>query len=258
MLMTIIGAAAAATSLPNAAPMPTIEAQVLELRQYKIVDGRRDAFIEFFEDRLIEGQEAVSMRLIGQFKDHDDPRRFVWLRAFADMASRERALTEFYFGPVWAAERGGANPMLEDNDNVLLLRPAAADLALAPSPRQQTDTPSAVWAIIQYLWKAPEEGFADLFRSEMKPLLEAGGIDVVGAYVPLDEPNNFPRLPVRAETKLFVWFVRGTSHEMIEKSLRNVRSSGPWQTAVSGPLELANERPAQILRLDPTPRSALR
>ncbi len=58
----------------------------------------------------------------GQFADLDDPDRFVWIRGFDDMAAREKTLSEFYFGPVWQAHRDEANPMLVDNDNVLLMR----------------------------------------------------------------------------------------------------------------------------------------
>ena len=64
------------------------------------------------------------MRALGQFRDLDDPDRFVWLRGFADMASRAAPLAAFYDGPVWAAHRGVANTTMIDSDDVLLLRPA--------------------------------------------------------------------------------------------------------------------------------------
>jgi len=64
------------------------------------------------------------MRIIGQFRDLDNPDRFVWLRGFPDMATRGRALQAFYGGPVWKAHRDVANATMIDSDNVLLLRPA--------------------------------------------------------------------------------------------------------------------------------------
>ena len=96
---------------------------VFELRQYKIVKGERDRFMRLFDEAFVDSQEAVGMRLYGQFADLDDPGRFVWIRGFDDMAARERALRTFYSGPVWQARRDEANPLLDDNDNVLLLRP---------------------------------------------------------------------------------------------------------------------------------------
>ena len=44
------------------------------------------------------------MVIIGQFRDLDNPDSFVWLRGFADMEARKRALTGFYAGPVLARQ----------------------------------------------------------------------------------------------------------------------------------------------------------
>ena len=35
------------------------------------------------------------MTLVGQFRDLDNPDRFVWLRGFADMTTRAQALERF-------------------------------------------------------------------------------------------------------------------------------------------------------------------
>ena len=50
--------------------------------------GQRDVLIELFDWEFIETQEAVGMKVIGQFRDLDDPDRFVWLRGYQDMPSR--------------------------------------------------------------------------------------------------------------------------------------------------------------------------
>jgi hypothetical protein len=254
-LMTAITAAGIAPAMAKDG-----DAEVVELRQYKLTKGAGDAFVALFEDQFVESQEALGMRLVGQFRDQADPDRFTWIRAFTDMPARETGLNAFYFGPVWQANRDAANPMLVDNDNVLLLRPAAPDLAFAPAaPRRAAGEPGgAVWVIIEYLWKTPDEGFAAFFADRMKPALTAAGVDVAGAYVPLAEPNNFPRLPVRDDRKLLVWFVRGDSHAGIEAALASARQSPRWQAEIEAPLRDAEERAPQILRLDPTPRSALR
>ncbi|MDO9367752.1 MAG: NIPSNAP family protein [Sphingopyxis sp.] len=250
--MAALATAAAQASEPG-------ETQVIELRQYKLQPGTRDAFVALFEDKLVDSQEALGIRLVGQFRDRDDVDRFTWIRAFADMAARERALNSFYFGPVWKANRDAANPMLIDNDNILMLRPAAAGLGFGPATARNASAPAgAVSVVIEYLWKAPDEGFTMLFRDRMKPALEAAGIDIVGAYVPVEEANNFPRLPIREERKLFVWFVRGQSAAILAEKLDGVRKSERWQNEIAAPLHAAEERAPQILHLQPTPYSALR
>jgi NIPSNAP protein len=230
---------------------------VVELRQYKIVPGRRDAFIALFDREFVETQEAVGMRLVGQFRDLDDPDRFVWIRAFDGMPERERALTAFYGGPIWQAHRGEANPMLFDNDNVLLLRPAAPDLGFGPGAPRDDRPRSLVVATIYYLWKDPAEGFADFFDVEVRPQLEAAGLPVLAELTPEPSPNTFPRLPVRQGEKVFVWFTRVVDPAAYAAALKRLEAR-PGFGALRARLEDAQERRSQVLRLAPTSRSALR
>ena len=143
-LLSVLSLGAIAAAPASASPHP-----VLELRQYKIVHGKRDAFIALFERKFIESQEELGIRLVGQFRDIDDPDRFVWLRAFGNMDDRGRLLNAFYSGPVWQANRNVANPMLDDNDNVLLLRPAAPSLAFVEGSRDTAPTRDLLFASIE-------------------------------------------------------------------------------------------------------------
>ena len=63
-------------------------APVIELRQYRLHPGKRDVLMELFEREFIESQETLGMKIIGQFRDLDDPDLFVWLRGFDDMPQR--------------------------------------------------------------------------------------------------------------------------------------------------------------------------
>ena len=95
---------------------------VLELRQYTLRPGMRDVLIELFEREFVESQEALGMTLVGQFRDLDDPNRFVWLRGFADMTTRAQALHDFYGGPVWKSPSRSS----QRDDDRLRQRPALA------------------------------------------------------------------------------------------------------------------------------------
>src|ERR1022692_4513122 len=128
-LMRAAAAALAVTAMPaNAAAAegapPATCCPIVELRQYTLTPGSSDTFIDLFERRFVESQEADGITLIGQFRVLDDQNRFFWLRGFPDMTARADSLNRFYFGPVWKEYRGVANPMLVENDNVLLLPPA--------------------------------------------------------------------------------------------------------------------------------------
>ena len=87
--------------------------------------------IELFDRELVETQEAAGMKVIGQFRDLEDPDKFVWVRGFPDMESRAQSLAAFYGGPAWKAHSVAANATMIDSDNVLLLRPARAGSACA-------------------------------------------------------------------------------------------------------------------------------
>src|SRR5438105_9828515 len=87
---------------------------VVELRQYTLHPGKRDILIDLFDREFIEPQEALGITVVGQFRDVDDPDRFVWLRGFRDMVSRAKALQEFYSGPVWKTHRESANATMID------------------------------------------------------------------------------------------------------------------------------------------------
>ena len=54
--------------------------EVVELRQYTLHPGRREELIALFDGFLVEPQEELGMRVLGQFPDVDDPDRFVWVR----------------------------------------------------------------------------------------------------------------------------------------------------------------------------------
>lgn len=63
----------------NSSPPPALgqltaaECGVIELRQYTLHPGKRDALIALFDREFVETQEAEGMLIIGQFRDLDDP-----------------------------------------------------------------------------------------------------------------------------------------------------------------------------------------
>lgn len=248
---------AALAATPAPAPV-TPTHPVIELRQYKIMPGKRDAMIALFDRLFVESQEQLGATIVGQFRDLDDPNRFVWIRGFPDMEKRGEILPAFYYGPVWQAHRDEANPLLDDNDNVLLLRPAAADLALPaptgtrPEPGVKRRADDVIVATVQYLWKTPDTGFTAWFHDHLAPALRKAGLPVLGGYVPEEAVNNFPRLPVREHEKVFVWFTRAADRAAYDRAVATL------DTASRAALADFEERPAQVLTLSPTDRSLLR
>jgi hypothetical protein len=111
---------------------------IVDLRQYTLYPGTREGFVELFDREFVETQEAAGMRIIGQFRDLGDPNRFVWLRGFPDMPSREKALTNFYVhGAAWKAHSEIARSKMIDSTDALLLRPAQSDSGFLLDPTER-------------------------------------------------------------------------------------------------------------------------
>ncbi|PJI95546.1 NIPSNAP protein [Acidovorax sp. 69] len=247
----------------HARPTSVLEdCQVIELRQYTLQPQQRDVLINLFDREFIEAQEAQGMRVLGQFRDLDQPDLFVWLRGFATMETRRQALEAFYGGPVWATHRAAANATMIDSSNVLLLRPAwpGADAALPtharpepPTQSTQSAPPGIVDATVFSLREPATPALLAFCRHRMTPTLLRGGARQVAWYCTETSANTFPRLPVReGEFVLVVLAVFGN-----EGALQSLADSGAWARDVAPGLAPWLATTPETHRLQPTARSAL-
>jgi hypothetical protein len=214
---------------------------VVELRQYTLHPGARDTLVRLFDEHFVEGQERCGMAVIGQFRDLDDPDRFVWLRGFADMETRTRALEAFYGGPVWKEHGPAANATMVDHTNVLLLKPlpGTAGFRFDPQLRPERGSPigagGVVVATIDHLGGPPSP--------DTTPAPDAAsGAEVLARLVTETARNGYPRLPVREDANVRV----------------TVRSYLDSPAARVSPSPSPGMYRREVLRLQPTPRSFLR
>src|SRR5260221_4525993 len=114
----------------------TTYSPIVELRQYTLHAGQLDRLIDLFEHEFIESQEALGISVIGQFRDRDDPNRFVWLRGFPSMAARGEALGAFYGGAGWDAHRAAGDATMRDSPHGLLLHPPPPGAGFARPERE--------------------------------------------------------------------------------------------------------------------------
>ncbi len=236
---------------------------IVELRQYTLHPGQRDVLIELFDREFIEPQEALGMKVIGQFRDLDDPDRFVWLRGYQGMPSRAEGLNSFYGGPVWKAHREAANATMIDSDNVLLLRPArkgsgfALENSLRPPPGS-TDIPEGIITAAIYALQVPGEEFVSFFERSVEPALLDAGVPVLACFLTEDSPNNYPALPVREGEQVFVWFASFQDKAAYAVYEAHLAASQEWRGEVSRALARRIKGSPQVLRLSPSARSQLR
>ena len=233
---------------------------IVELRRYALHPGAREALIELFDRELVETQEHLGMRILGQFRDLEDADSFVWLRGFTDMESRKRALEAFYSGPAWKEHGPAANATMVDSDNVLLLC-AVSGLELKgvsrPAPGSTLDQPALVVVTI-YSLAGPDAGdFPTFFARELEPALRATGVSVRGTYATERSPNTFPALPVREDENVFVWMTVYADEADHARHASALDRSPLWQNRISQALAERLDGGVETLRLRPTARSLL-
>lgn len=237
---------------------------ILELRQYTLRPGQRDVLIDLFDRELVESQEAAGMAIVGQFRDLDQPDRFVWIRGFASMPSRARALASFYGGPTWKAHSAEANATMIDSDDVLLLRPVTgrSGFPVPATPRPPAGHAAAGQSrilVTLYCRDRPfDDSFADFFEREVRPVLTETGAAPLSCLQTEYAENTFPALPVRTGENVFAWLARFAGPAHLASHLRQLEACDTWHEHVLPALTATLSSPPQRLRLAPTTRSLLR
>jgi hypothetical protein len=250
----VLALATQAKAAPDDPPMATC-CPIVELRQYTLHAGGRDVLIDLFEREFVETQEAVGVRVIGTFRDLDDPNRFVWLRGFPDMAARAKSLEAFYSGPAWQAHRNTANATMIDSDNVLLLHPTTPEAGFAATDGHGD---GLVVAEIRYLDTAKAVAFQAFAAQRIIPRMRAAGARVLATFATEASPNSFPKLPVRQGETVHVTFL-GFSGEPAHRAWRDALAAGPdWRDGAPEALLRDFSRKPEVIRLSPTKRSRLR
>ncbi|OXM57933.1 NIPSNAP family protein [Amycolatopsis thailandensis] len=213
---------------------------VVELRRYTLRPGRRDELIELFEREFVESQEACGMRLFGLFREPAEPDKFVWLRGFRDMETRRAALGAFYGGPVWREHGPAANETMIDSSDVLLLRPSGPGFPVPDGAEGSVVLATVCHPI------GPVKEFSEHFADTVAPVLREAGVETFGHFETEPAENTFPRLPVRENETVFVWFAKVT-----EEHRGLLAKTG-------AELECKLEHPWSQRELAPTARSVLR
>jgi hypothetical protein len=226
--------------------------------------GKRDVLINLFDREFVESQEALGIKVIGQFRDLDRPDHFVWLRGFRDMTSRARALTDFYGGPVWKTHREAANATMLNSDSVLLLRPALPTSGFSLEnmkrpPVGSDDVPTSLVVTTIYYFERPvAPDFINFFEQTLRPVATTLGATICAYFVTENSENTFPALPVRAGENVFVWFSTFQDSAAYENYVAALSESERWRDEVSNGLKRYFNRTPEVLKLSPTARSQLR
>jgi hypothetical protein len=203
--------------------------RVIELRNYVLKPGRRDEFIQLFEDNFTRSQNILGGYTLGQYRVKEAADHFFWIRGFKDMAARKKFLNDFYYGsPAWKQHKSEANSMLLNNDNVHLLKPL-----------NLKDTPGAGEFSFSSDWFGQEKGIAvvDFYTSNTKlekliqfvkqkysAILGTAKITNTSFWTSEMTPNDFPGLPVFQDKNLLFQITFYKNESEYQTKMRDVAS----------------------------------
>jgi hypothetical protein len=257
-LMTTSHSVPANASQPPAHDEGHGEFQVFELRRYTIKPGAREHFAQYFETYFPEAFQQLGALAVGQFLEREKKDHFLWLRAFHDMDERAKANAMFYYGPVWKEHRSTLNALIDDSDNVLLLRPvdAARPVTVLPAVDPVTEPEGARGIAVAIIYPV-QSGRAEQFARDAEPTFaqfRAAGVREVGLLCSLDARNNFPQLPIRTDGPFVVWLGVMQDERVLTQRFMPLDDSSRPRLAQSPLLSGVVER----VVLTPTTRSRLR
>jgi hypothetical protein len=114
-----------------------------------------------------------------------------------------------------------------------------------------------VLATIYHLGQTKSADFAAFFEGELRPKLAEARISVLASFITETHPNTFPRLPVREDANVLVWFSRFKNDAIYEEQLAAMVNR-MRQSRMEERLSALLVEPPEILVLRPTARSLLR
>jgi hypothetical protein len=231
---------------------------VIEFRRYTIKPGGRKQFSRYFEAFFPEAFQQLGAMALGEFFEREQENGFTWLRGFPNMETRAVANASFYYGPLWKEHKAILNGLMDDSDNVILMRPLDSNRGIPVMPAvDPVREPEGAQGIIVAQLFAIKTGGVDQFATQADKVFaryREAGIKEAGVLVTLDAANNFPQLPVRTDGPYLLWLGIVQDQAMFETAWQPLLQQSISTLSSSNLLRHAPE----AITLDPAPRSRLR
>lgn len=96
-----------------------------ELRQYRTLPGKREAWVAFMEDVIIPFQVAKGMVIVGSFVGQEEDDLYVWIRRFESEEQRAALYAAVYETDEWKDEIAPTVGTMLDRSRTVITRIAA-------------------------------------------------------------------------------------------------------------------------------------
>lgn len=93
-----------------------------ELRQYPVLPGKMNEWVEFMEQEIIPFQVSKGMVITGSYRGEEDETVYVWTRRFESESEREALYAAVYESDHWKNEIAPKVPALIDRSGIQVTR----------------------------------------------------------------------------------------------------------------------------------------
>ena len=77
------------------------EEPIIEVRVYKVAEGKMDEWEHYFHDKLVEAQEKAGIKVLTADRTLGDENLFVWSRQFSSKANMPKERAALYQSDLW-------------------------------------------------------------------------------------------------------------------------------------------------------------
>lgn len=102
-----------------------------ELRQYKVLPGKMDAFVRLMEEEIIPFQVSQGMVITGSYRGETDDSVYVWMRRFASEEQRAALYAAVYESDTWKNSIGPRVPDMLDLSGIVVTRIVPTERSVA-------------------------------------------------------------------------------------------------------------------------------
>ena len=93
-----------------------------ELRQYKILEGKMEEWLQLMEQEIIPFQVSKGMVITGSWRGEDDDSIYIWMRRFESEEEREQLYEAVYQSDQWKNVIGPRIPDVMDRSAIQVTR----------------------------------------------------------------------------------------------------------------------------------------
>ena len=93
-----------------------------ELREYRILPGQMDKWIDFMQDVIIPFQSGKGMIIVGSFVSTEEDDLYIWIRRFENESAKVELYEKVYESEIWKTDICPNIPSMMDRDRIVVRR----------------------------------------------------------------------------------------------------------------------------------------